>query len=454
MKTTASNAALTAGLYALDLLDPAERQAFLESLAQSPAARAGLDRAEELAAAVSRRAPPRQPRPQVLAAALRQLETAPPGKIPAPHKPRPWLRWGSWAALLAVAGSAGISIVGQQRTIRQLNKELAQEASRREAFPPGRPKEAGQPGGLFSNEPDAANPNGPAASETDLANAAIRSRALPLMPDGNMLVPAQDPTQLRGATARLRKEGTGGPVVAGGSGVDAVFVELRAPGETPAMDNKALLAGVVADHMAAAADALDAPLEPDRKPAVVGTAASEGSFELYEGIVEMGDGILYDRETSLLMVPRGDGRTYDYMKPGPGFDPTDLTATRQRLLDERQKPIAALPETPAPDPAQPGTTAPGEIGAPRAYIYADRESGEGFVVVKRLPPLTEGEVYRVYQNVNAPELIGNLPPEEVGVAEAVLQLPKPAAAGEGFLITREPAGAPGPTPGTIVLKGK
>jgi hypothetical protein len=112
--------------------------------------------------------------------------------------------------------------------------------------------------------------------------------------------------------------------------------------------------------------------------------------------------------------------------------------------DARQRAIAsAQPEAPAE-----------EVGLPRAYIYADRQSGEGFVVVKRLPGLQEGELYRLYQNTANPELIGDLPPEEHGTDEAVLKLPKPSAAGEGFMITRKVLGTPDDNLGDVILRGK
>ena len=104
--------------------------------------------------------------------------------------------------------------------------------------------------------------------------------------------------------------------------------------------------------------------------------------------------------------------------------------------------------------ALPGSPEQAESGPPRAYVYADRQSGEGFVLVRRLPELGEGEVYRLYQNMASPELIGDLPEYEQGSNEAVLQLPKPSSAGEGFLITRERAGVVEANQGTVVLIGR
>lgn len=277
-----------------------------------------------------------------------------------------------------------------------------------------------------------------------------RATANPLEAQGefgrNVLHAVHESGGLRDATEKLRERAVAGTMAASESlGLESVFVELRGPGELPSQDQGKLLAGIVADHMSAAAAAMDALMDRAGNPNIVGEPAAEGSFELYDGIWEMGEGILFSEETGLLMVPRGDGRTYDYRKPGPGFNAEDIAGTRMQLAEQARLSAAEQAQDLA------GLA---QSVLPRAYVYADRQSGEGFVLVRRLPELGEGEVYRLYQNTASPELIGDLPEYEEGSNEAVLQLPQPSSAGEGFLITRERAGIVEGTPGEVVLVGQ
>jgi hypothetical protein len=337
---------------------------------------------------------------------------------------------------VVIAG--GYHLETQHQTIVQMEHKLDAVARLQTAFPPG--KTIDPPTAIDEDNTDG-------ATMANIAKAGINSERLAASgTERSVLIPVHELTILQAAAAKLHAQELAllPPAVSDGNKVESVFVELRGPQEKPNTNNTQQLSKLVEGYMTAAAKAIDAPKDTP-KPALIGANADVGSFELYGGMWDMGGGILYNEDSGLLMVPRGDGRTYDYKKLGPGFDVKNLPATRQRLQEEAEQRVLAQNQPPEPTADQ---------GLPRAYIYADRQSGEGFVVVKRLPALDDGEVYRLYQNTASPEFIGDLPPEELGSDEAVLKLPKPSAAGEGFMITRKALATPAEELGEVILRGK
>ena len=441
-----SETAVEAGHYTLGLLNPDQRRQFLEMLGTSPRARSELDTAEALAAEIARQAPPVRPGTDVLTKALARIQTG--VNAGTPEKRKLWkqipLAWVA-AGVTLLSGSYGLW--HQHETIVTMEQRLATQARAHTSFPPGNDVALSN-AALKQDESPAQEPGADPSQAT--GNQFTKTPSItPLVgKERSVLRAVQGATVPEPNIANQPQQNSKTPLPGAveGSKVASVFVELRGPEERVEDKAKHQISKMVEDYMTAAAKAIDSEQEVP-KPAIIGGAAEAGSFELYEGIWDLGEGILFSQETGLLMVPRGDGRTYDYRKPGPGFDLNNIPATRQRVVeDARQQAISSAQAE--REQSEAGT------GLPRAYIYADSQSGEGFVVVKRLPELQDGEVYRLYQNTASPELIGDLPPGNYTTEEAVLKLPTPSAAGEGFILTRKNLATPSDNLGEVILRGK
>jgi hypothetical protein len=151
------------------------------------------------------------------------------------------------------------------------------------------------------------------------------------------------------------------------------------------------------------------------------------------GFVPMDGGRFYDPRGNLIWSPSANGEDYLGRRPVAGFDPDNL----ETYLPPADEPVKAPATEPLPKPAA-EETAP--AFDPKAFTLYDETTGQGSVIVQNLPEADQGSLYHLWLNdprTEAPIPVGWIPNDlEAGSGRVFFELDA-GFVPSGYLLTIE-----------------
>ncbi|MGK0189178.1 MAG: hypothetical protein ACI9R3_004995 [Verrucomicrobiales bacterium] len=158
------------------------------------------------------------------------------------------------------------------------------------------------------------------------------------------------------------------------------------------------------------------------------------------GLTRYENGTYFDPESELLYTPSLNGTDYIGKRPPSGFDPDS----------------GMIPADPEPIETTVPAVEPPPLLLPKAFTIYDETTGEGSIILQNLPPQDEDTTYHLWLNdsqATGPIEVGILPDLESGDGRVFFDL-QPGLSPSGYILTAEPKGETPRVPGEeIILYG-